>query len=249
MRPMGKPAAQNRATGKDSADEPLSISVLIPSLNADQFIVAAIRSALDQTISPFEVLLQDGGSTDGTVAAAESIGDPRIAVVSEGDSGQSDAINRALSRARGDWIAWLNADDLLAPTAFAVAEPFMRAVADVVYGDFAYVNGHGEITRRIPVPDTLDREQLLTRGHYLFSGATLIRRSVFERFGGLDTGLRMAMDYDLFLRIAPHVRAVHCGATLGYFRQHPGSSTAARRPASDGGTAATRAGAPPARSS
>jgi glycosyltransferase involved in cell wall biosynthesis len=225
-RPMGKSAAQNRAGGEGPAGPPPSISVLIPSLDAEEFVAAAIRSALDQPLPPLELIVQDGGSTDGTVEAVEAIDDPRVAIVSEQDEGQSDALNRALDRARGDWVVWLNADDLLAPGAFAEAAPLMSDDVDVVYGDFAYVNGRGEVTQRIPVPEVLDRDQLLVKGHYLFSGASLLRRSVFERFGDLDTALRMAMDYDLFLRIAPHVRAVHCGATLGYFRQHPGSRTA-----------------------
>jgi glycosyltransferase involved in cell wall biosynthesis len=204
----------------------LAISVLVPSLDAGKFVGAAIRSALDQRFSPLEVLVQDGGSRDETLAAVEAIGDPRISVVSEPDEGQSDALNRAVRRARGDWVAWLNADDLLAPDAFAAAAPFARGDVDLIYGDFAYVDEGGEIIARMPVPRTFDRERLLTEGHYLFSGAALFRRSLFERFGGLDTELRMAMDYDFCLRIAPLVRAVHCGATLGYFRRHGSSATA-----------------------
>ena len=203
-----------------------SISVVVPSLNAEEFVVEAIRSALDQSVPPLEVLVQDGGSSDGTVAAVEAIVDSRISIRSEPDEGQSDALNRAVGRARGDWISWLNADDLVAPDAFAAAEPFARQENDIVYGDFAYVDERGEIVRRQRVPDTFDRERLLRKGHYLFTGATLFRRDLFERFGGLDTGLRMAMDYDFCLRIAPQVRAVHCGAILGYFRMHGRSATA-----------------------
>jgi glycosyltransferase involved in cell wall biosynthesis len=203
-----------------------SISVLVPSLNAENFIGEAILSALQQSPQPIEVLVQDGGSSDGTVAAVEAIGNPRVSIISEPDQGQSDALNRATRRARGEWICWLNSDDLLAPDAFACSAPFARDDVDVVYGDFAYVDDSGEITARIPVPDTFDRQHLLAKGHYLFTGAALFRRSLFGRFGGLDTALRMAMDYDFCLRIAPHVRAVHCGATLGYFRQHGRSATA-----------------------
>jgi glycosyltransferase involved in cell wall biosynthesis len=202
-----------------------SISVLVPSLNAGPFVGDAIRSALGQPIPPLEVLVQDGGSRDATVAIAGAIADPRVSVLSEPDRGQSDALNRAVRRARGEWIVWLNADDLLAPDAFAAAAPFAREGVDVVYGDFAYVDDDGEITGRVRVPDVLDREQLLVKGHYLFTGAALFRRTLFVRFGELDTSLRMAMDYDFCLRIASRVRAVHCGATLGYFRQHARSAT------------------------
>ena len=201
-----------------------SISVLVPSLDAEEFIVDAVRSALAQSPRPLEVLVQDGSSSDGTVAAVEGIGDQRVLVTSEPDAGQSDGFNRALRRARGDWIAWLNADDLLAPDAFATAAPFAREDVDMVYGDFAWVDAQGRVVKPVHVPE-LDRERLLTQGNYMFSGAALFRRSLFERFGAFDTELRIAMDYDLYLRIVSKIRAVHCGATLAYFRQHGGSTT------------------------
>lgn len=201
-----------------------SISVVVPSLNAEEFIRVAIRSALDQVVPPLEVIVQDGGSNDGTLSVVEGIGDPRVSITSETDNGQSDALNRAFGRARGEWIAWLNADDLLAPDAFAAAAPFAREGVDLVYGDFAFVDEAGELIEAVPVPE-FDRVRLLKQGNYMFSGAALFRRTLFERFGGLDTDLRIAMDYDLYLRIAPHIRAIHSGATLGYFRKHPGSAT------------------------
>jgi glycosyltransferase involved in cell wall biosynthesis len=202
-----------------------SISVLVPSLDAEEFIGDAIRSALDQRPPPLEVLVQDGDSRDGTLAAVEAIGDERVSVVSEPDRGQSDALNRALGRARGDWVVWLNADDLLAGDAFEEALPLATGDVDLVYGDYGYVDERGEVIREFEVADTLDRHRLLTEGFELFSGAALFRRSLFERFGGLDTDLRMAMDYDLYLRIAPHVRAVRCRSTLAYLRRHGRSAT------------------------
>jgi glycosyltransferase involved in cell wall biosynthesis len=202
-----------------------SISVLVPSLDAEEFIGAAIRSALDQRPPPLEVLVQDGGSRDATLAAVEAIGDERISVVSEPDRGQSDALNRALGRARGDWVVWLNADDLIADDAFENAAPLAKDGVDLVYGDYGYVDEGGEVIREFEVAETLDRHRLLTDGFELFSGAALFRRSLFERFGGLDTDLRMAMDYDLYLRIAPYARAVHCPAILAYLRRHGRSAT------------------------
>jgi glycosyltransferase involved in cell wall biosynthesis len=202
-----------------------SISVLVPSLDAEEFIGTAIRSALDQRIPPLEVLVQDGGSRDGTLAAVEEIGDSRISLVSEPDGGQSDALNRALSRARGEWIVWLNADDLIAEGAFEKAAPLATGEVDLVSGDYGWVDERGEVIREFSAARTLDRHRLLTEGFELFSGAALYRRSLFERFGGLDTGLRMAMDYDLYLRIAPDVRSVHCPAILAYLRRHGRSAT------------------------
>jgi glycosyltransferase involved in cell wall biosynthesis len=207
----------DRATA-DAA--PPLISVVMASFNAEAYVRNALESAISNGPESIEILVQDGASTDGTAAAIEAVGDPRTKFVSEPDEGQSDALNRALGRARGEWVVWLNADDMLAPDWFASVEPFLTGEVDIVYGDFAYIDHLGQVTRTIPVAAQFGKELLLARGQYLFSGATIFRRSLFERFGSLDTGLRIAMDYDFFLRIAADARAVHCGATLAYFRRH-----------------------------
>jgi glycosyltransferase involved in cell wall biosynthesis len=150
-----------------------------------------------------------------------ALDDPRVRLVVEPDRGQSDALNRAIARARGDWIAWLNVDDVLGPGLLACADEG----ADLVYGDFDWIDANGRLLRHFSPPAELSRERLLADGCYLFSGAALLRRSLFERFGGLDEQLRYTMDYDFFLRVAPHVRARHVPRTLGAFRVHGDSKT------------------------
>jgi glycosyltransferase involved in cell wall biosynthesis len=199
---------------------PPLISVVTASFNAEPYVRNALESAISGGPASIELLVQDGASTDGTVAAVRAIEDSRIHIVSEPDEGQSDALNRVIGRARGEWVVWLNADDVLAPHWFASAEPFLTGDVDIVYGDFAYIDLLGEVTGRVPVAAEFGKDLLLVRGQYTFSGATIFRRSLFERFGDLDSGLRIAMDYDFFLRVAADARAVHCGATLAYFRRH-----------------------------
>jgi GT2 family glycosyltransferase len=155
----------------------------------------------------------------------DALNDPRITLVTEPDSGQSDALNRAIRRARGEWICWLNVDDVLFPGLFATAEA--SADVDIVYGDFDWIDGEGRALRRVTPPAELSQERLLSDGCYFFSGAALFKRSLFERFGGLDEGLRYTMDYDFYLRIAPHVRARYVPRTLGAFRVHGDSKTSA----------------------
>ena len=201
-----------------------SVSVVMAVFNGGPFIEEALRSALSQEPAPLEIVVQDGGSTDDTAAVVAALGDPRISFVSEPDDGQSDALNRAIGRARGDWIFWLNADDVIAPGAFAAAAPFQEG-ADLVFGDLAYMREDRSVFRELALPDVFTRERLLTHNCYVFSGAMLIRRALFQRFGPLDETLRYAMDYDFFLRVAPEIRAVHCPHELGRFRFHSGSKT------------------------
>lgn len=200
----------------------MSVSVVIPSFNSATFLRQALESALAQDPPPLEIIIQDPGSTDGTAELVAAMGDDRIRFVSEPDDGQSDALNRGIAKASGDWIAWLNADDLLMPGLFAAAE---GSDADLIYGDFDYVDAHGEVLRHVTPPAELSAERLLAEGCYFFSGAALFRRSLFERFGGLDTSHRYAMDYELYLRLAPHVQAQYVPKTLGAFRVHGESLT------------------------
>jgi len=181
----------------------------------------ALRSVLDQ--DPLEVLIQDGGSTDGTAALIAELDDPRVSFVSEPDRGQSDALNRAIARARGEWIVWLNVDDLVRPGLLAAADPD----ADIVYGDFEWIDDDGAQLRHFAPGPEFSARRLLADGCFVFSGAMLIRRSLFDRFGPIDESLRLTMDYDWFLRVAPHVRARYVPRTLAAFRVHGDSKTSA----------------------
>jgi glycosyltransferase involved in cell wall biosynthesis len=199
----------------------VTVSVVIPSFNGARFLRGALESALAQDPPPLEILVQDGGSTDDSAAVVAELGDPRVRFVSEPDRGQSDALNRAIARARGDWIAWLNVDDLMYPGLLAGASDD----ADLVYGDYDWIDEAGATVRHVRPGPEFSRERLLAGGTFLFSGATLFRRSLFERYGGIDEGLRYAMDYDLFLRFAPHVRTRYVPRPLAAFRLHGASKT------------------------
>lgn len=202
----------------------MSVSVVIPCFDGARFLRAALDSALGQDPPPLEVIVQDGGSTDGSGEVVAALGDPRVRFVCEADRGQSDALNRAIARASGDWIAWLNADDLLAPGLLAAASEAPDDV-DLLYGEFDWIDDAGRVLRHFRPPQELTQERLLAEGCYVFTGAALLRRSLFERFGGLDADLRYTMDYDFLLRIAAHVRARHVPRTLGAFRVHGDSKT------------------------
>ena len=92
----------------------VDLSVVTPSFGYAHYLRDAIESVSGQRGITVEHIIQDGGSTDGTVELLESLGDA-VDWGSETDDGQSDALNRALRRARGRWVAWLNADEFYLP--------------------------------------------------------------------------------------------------------------------------------------
>lgn len=114
---------------------PPPISLVVPSLNQGRFLAATLESALGQGYPSLELLVRDGGSTDGTAAVLEAFRG-RIDAACGPDGGQADAINRGLAAARGEVLGYLNSDDLLLPGALeAVAQPaafFRRSLLEEV---------------------------------------------------------------------------------------------------------------------
>jgi glycosyltransferase involved in cell wall biosynthesis len=204
---------------------PPAVSVLVPSFNSGDYLALALRSALDQEDVELEVLIQDGGSTDGSLAAAATeLADPRVRLRVESDGGQADALNRALDRARGTWIAWLNADDLLEPAGLRTLLDAAPDQAEAIFGDFQTIDASGGALKRYTAAP-LEVERLLRHGHYVFSGALLVKRELIDRLGGFRSELNYCMDYDLLLRIASHARAHQVDAVVASYREQPASKT------------------------
>ena len=95
------------------------VSILIPAFNAERFIAETIESALGQTWRRKEIIVVDDGSTDRTLALAKDFGSRTVSVITQANLGAAAARNKAFSRAQGDYIQWLDADDLLAPDKIA----------------------------------------------------------------------------------------------------------------------------------
>lgn len=180
----------------------MKISVITAVFCRADTVSHAVNSVLSQTHIDIELLVQDGGSTDGTVEILEEIIDTRLKLVSECDSGIYDAINRGISRAEGDVIGLMHSDDYFANNKVLeqIAAAFTDPAVEGVYGDLDYVSATdpnrvirawraGEYT-----PD------LLVRGWMPPHPTLYLRREVFERWGVYDTQYRIAADYDAILR-------------------------------------------------
>ena len=177
------------------------ITVVIATLNAATALPITLRSLAQQTIHDFEVVLVDGCSTDATVTIARSSPDLVINAISEADDGIGDAWNKGVALARGRWIIFLNAGDMLHPRHLERAENQLRGEGDrrILFCDVLKFTPAGEVTIKIVGhPPSLKKIQ---RGGIGFAHpGCFTPRSAFEEVGPFDKSLRIAIDTDFLLR-------------------------------------------------
>jgi len=197
------------------------VSIITPSFNQGRFLEETLLSVARQNYAPIEHIVVDGGSTDGSVEILRKNEHLLAGWVSEPDKGQSDAIRKGFSMAKGSILAWLNSDDLLAPSAVRIAVDYFQRDPSlgVVYGDRLHIDARGNVVgvRRCPeyYPGMLSRHKTLPQE------TTFFRRSVYEEAGGIDVSLHYVMDFDLWCRLAKVTRFRHIPAFMGYFREQP----------------------------
>jgi glycosyltransferase involved in cell wall biosynthesis len=208
------------------------VSIVTPSLDQRPFVERTLESILSQRGDfDLELLVQDGGSTDGTLEVLHRLRD-RISLVVEKDSGQADAVNRALSRARGEILGWVNSDDLLRPGAIQAAVEAFRDHPGALWlhGRCDIVDEEDRIIRR-PVSAYKDfrarrhRLERLLVENYVSQMTVFWRRSLLDRVGLLDPSLRYTFDYDLWLRFARVAPPLWLDRTLAAFRWHVSSKS------------------------
>lgn len=196
------------------------LSVVMPSFNHAPFIEAAITSVLEQALPDggIELIVIDGGSTDGSVDVIRRHGERLAYWVSEPDAGQADAINRGMQRARAPIATWLNSDDLWLPGAAARAvEAMADASVVLAYGEAICIDEAGRRLRDFDEIEPFDAWRLRNAGDFIMQPAAFFRRDAFERVGGLDPSLRYVLDWDLWIRLSaigtvrrvPHVLAAN----------------------------------------
>ncbi len=204
------------------------VSIVTPSYNQAAFLERTIRSVLGQDYPHIEYLIVDGGSTDGSVAVIQRYADRLAWWVSEPDRGQADAINKGFAHARGEILAWVNSDDLLAPWAVgeAVAAFQARPEAGLVFGHGLSIDAQGRPFHLLRTgPWGLD--ELMTF-HILSQPAVFFSRRVWEAAGGLDLTYHFLLDHHLWLRMAAQAPLHHVDRIWAFARYHEGAKNAAQ---------------------
>ena len=209
------------------------ISVILPTWNRLPLLRRAIDSVLTQTFDDFELVVVDDGSTDGTRDYLEAIDDPRVHPVWLEHHGLTSARSAGLRHAQGEWVAFLDSDDLWLPEKLALQLNSLATHPTCRWSctGYSFVDADER-----PLPE---RSSLLHRpvsGHILESMlkfefvpsmvTTIVRRSLIQEIGGFDESISICADFDFMLRLATRSEICALPESLALVREHAGRTSA-----------------------
>jgi len=215
------------------------VSIIIPTYNCQQYIAQAIDSIRSQCYKNIEIIVIDDGSTDNSAKIAEQYGEP-VKVIHQTNQGPAAARNRGVAESSGEFIAFLDGDDLWLPNKLA---PQIRLLQDhpdidIAYGAFRKwaADNNGEY----PPPEQFisggDNSELdialsgwiyhkLLLDNYIHIITAVIRRSLFNELGGFNESFQTGEDYDFWLRASRISQAYKLAKPVALYRENPASTT------------------------
>jgi cellulose synthase/poly-beta-1,6-N-acetylglucosamine synthase-like glycosyltransferase len=207
----------------------MKFTVLIPLYNKARFIACTLESVLAQTCTDFEVLVVDDGSTDGGPEQVAACADPRVRLLRQANAGVAATRNRGIAEARGEWVAFLDADDWLHPHYLATLLRVAQACpqADTVATDLAFIaHDERQWPPPWPAPEGEPRIELITclparwmQGPTLSSSSTAVRRSVLLQMQPcFPVGETQGEDLDLWFRLSERAPIAIAHVPLAAYR-------------------------------
>lgn len=214
---------------------PPKVSVILPTYNREKLVGAAIQSVLDQTFQDFELIVVDDGSTDRTSEVVQSFSSSKVRYIFQSNQGRSNARNHALSLAQGQYIAFLDSDDL-----------YLRGKLEL---QVAYLDKHPEFGMIYTSAFCIDKDGALLNNVYeaIVSGwiykeiaffvpvtitlpTVMARREVFDTVGGFDEKMERFEDTDIWRRISKRYQIGALHERTCHLRTHPDNALAAQNP-------------------
>ena len=204
------------------------VSIVTPSFNQAAYLEETMRSVLEQDYPQVEYWVMDGGSTDGSREIIERYA-PRLAGwVSEKDRGQADAINKGLGQATGEFVGWLNSDDLYRPGAIRRAVEMLQADPTLafVFADVQSIDSSGRVFNVMRYGDWNLAD--LMAFNIIGQPGVFMRRSALLQAGFLELGYHFLLDHQLWLRLAQQGSIRHIPQVLAAARFHSGAKNVAQ---------------------
>jgi glycosyltransferase involved in cell wall biosynthesis len=213
----------------------IAVSVVIPTYNAPHFLVEAVESVLAQDYRDYELIIIDDGSGPQTRAVLEPYMD-RLRYIRQENTGIAGARNRGIREAGGNYIAFLDHDDLWLPG--KLGKQMSRAgqypQAGIIYCDyvnFLDIPGErremGDPFAKRPKPEGNVLAALFER-NFANTLAMLFKKEVFDQVGGFDPAFRLILEYDMALRVASEYDFARVPEVLARYRIHPGNTSGGR---------------------
>lgn len=222
------------------------VSVIIPVFNGERFIAEAIQSVMDQTLPPLEVIVVDDGSSDKTDKIIQTVSGPLpILYRRQSNQGAAAARNVGASLARGEWIAFLDADDVWYPEKLAVQAEHFKTHPDIsfFYSDMDVIDEKGAVQQHAFLSKDLKQRRerrktdlvsiIFGERPFPYPSAVVLRKESFINSGGFDPAFELNYheDFELFARIARSGRIHFIERSLVKYRRHPAQALVRRKEA------------------
>ncbi len=199
------------------------VSIIIPAYNAIKYLPETVESVLKQSFTDFELLIINDGSSDNTVEWVSSISDSRVRLISQENKGLSGARNTGITSSKGEYISFLDADDIWEPTKIEkqVYKLDNDPTVGLVYTWVKYFYEDIESVR-LGDPDAEGNvlKAILEANVVMCGSNAMVRRFCFEEVGKFDENLTSIEDWDMWIRIASKYSFAVVKEALVYYRQH-----------------------------
>jgi len=211
------------------------ISIVVPSFNKVRYIGQTLESIIKQEYPNLEVIIQDGGSTDGTLGIIRKYAKKYSEVIkweSKRDNGQLDAINKGLKKANGEILTYINADDVYGKGSFKTVAKIFMSNPDALWfvGRGRVINAKGEEIANFAtwyknLLLLLNSRFFLLVTNYLMQPSVFITRNAWNKFGPFTGTSDFVTEYDMWLKIAKHKMPVVSDEYFSNFRIEPSTIT------------------------